>query len=105
MGSSTSPSSWIYFPTEQNPSRRFMYTSMEIKMSLDLVTWTRQTYSLLDWLGDLGGLFDALWYIAHFIVQPASAFVLKTTLLASFFRLQEKPKFGDFKSYFNRSDI
>ena len=87
MGSSTTPSSWIYFPTEQYPSSKFKYTSMEIKMSLDLVTWTRQSYSLLDWLGDLGGLFDALWYIAHFIVKPASAFMLQATLLVTFFRL------------------
>ena len=58
-------------------------------MSLDLVTWMRQTYSLLDWLGDLGGLFDALWYVVSLVVKPASAFVLQTTML-SFFRLQNK---------------
>ena len=81
------PSSWIYFPTEENPNGKFKYASMEIKMSLDLVTWMRQTYSLLDWLGDLGGLFDALWYVVSLIVRPASAFVLQTILL-TFFRLQ-----------------
>ena len=84
--SAAAPSAWIYFPTEENPSTRFKYTSMEIKMSLDLVTWMRQTYSLLDWLGDLGGLFDALWYVVSLVVKPASAFVLQTTML-SFFRL------------------
>lgn len=62
------PSSWIYFPTAENPSTKFKFTSMEIKMSLDLVTWGRQTYNLLDWLGDLGGLFDALRYIAETLV-------------------------------------
>ena len=84
--SKADPSSWIYFPTEENPSTRFKYASIEIKMSLDLVTWMRQTYSLLDWLGDLGGLFDALWYVVSLVVKPASAFVLQTTML-SFFRL------------------
>ena len=62
---------------------------MEIKMSLDLLTWMRQTYSLLDWLGDLGGLFDALWYIVSLIVRPASAFALQKTLL-TFFRLSDR---------------
>ena len=86
MATSTTPSSWINFPTEEKPSSKFKYTSMEIKMSLDLVTWSRQTYSLLDWLGDLGGLFDALYYIASLIVRPASAFALQATMLVSFFR-------------------
>ena len=90
MNSATTPHSWIYFPTEESPSSKFMYTSMEIKMSLDLVTWERSTYSLLDYLGDLGGLFDALWYIARFIVKPFSAIHLYATMLTTFFRLQEK---------------
>ena len=85
MGSAA-PSSWTNFPTKDEPNSKFKYTSMEIKMSLDLLTWMRQTYSLLDWLGDLGGLFDALWYVVSLIVRPASAFVLQTTLL-TFFRL------------------
>ena len=62
------PSSAIYFPTKEKPSSRFYYTSMEIKMSLDLVTWMRQTYSLLDWLGDLGGLYDSLYYMCAVMV-------------------------------------
>ena len=88
MGSAA-PSSWTNFPTEKEPSSKFNYTSMEIKMSLDLLTWMRQTYSLLDWLGDLGGLFDALWYIVSLIVRPASAFALQKTLL-TFFRLSDR---------------
>ena len=98
MGSAA-PSSWIYFPSKEKPSSRFFYTSMEIKMSLDLLTWMRETYSLLDWFGDLGGLFDALWYVVSLLVRPTSAFVLQTTLL-TFFRLQksaesQENKLGD----------
>ena len=89
MDSSTTASSWIYFPTEESPSDKYKFTSMEIKMSLDLVTWARQTYGFLDWLGDLGGLFDALWYIARFLVKPFSAIALQATMLTSFFRLHE----------------
>ena len=43
---------------------------------------------MLDWLGDLGGLFDALRYICAVLVQPVTAFTLKTTLLTAFFRFK-----------------
>ena len=59
-------------------------------MSLDQKNWTRETYGLLDWLGDLGGLFDAMRYIAHVLVLPFASFALRTSLLSSFFRILKK---------------
>ena len=35
------PSSWIYFPTEESPSTRFKYISVEINLSPDLFSWER----------------------------------------------------------------
>lgn len=84
------PSSWIYYPTAENPSTRFKFVSIEINFNLDQMMWTRQTYSLLDWLGDLGGLYDALLHICAVFISPVSAFTLHTTLLTSFFRFKEK---------------
>ena len=84
----TEPSSWIYFPTQTNPSTFYKYISVEINISLDLISWERQTYNLLDWLGDLGGLFDALFHIAQVLVSPLSAFALYSTLLTKFFRFR-----------------
>ena len=49
---------------------------------------TRQTYSILDWLGDMGGLFDALYLIGMIILAPISNFALKTELLTSMFRFR-----------------
>ena len=49
---------------------------------------TRQTYSFLDWLGDMGGLFDALYLIGMIILAPISNFALKTELLTSMFRFR-----------------
>ena len=46
----------------------------------------RSTYSFLDWLGDVGGLFDGLYYVAQAIVWPITAFVLKADMLESVFR-------------------
>jgi len=79
-------SSWIYFPTAENPSNRYKYISAEFNMDLNRVNWNRQTYSLLDWLGDLGGLADALRYISWFLIVPFQAFHFRATILTTFFR-------------------
>ena len=54
--------------------------------------WTRQTYSLLDWLGDLGGLIDIMIYIGRALVEPVSRFTLQSALMASFFRFKRDSK-------------
>ena len=46
----------------------------------------RESYSLLDWLGDLGGLFDALRLLCHIMIYPVSSFTLQATLMAKLFR-------------------
>ena len=46
-------------------------------MNLDKTNWNRQTYSLLDWLGDLGGLLDIMLHIGHVLVHPVAFFTLK----------------------------
>lgn len=52
----------------------------------------RQTYSMLDWLGDIGGLTDALVLILAALVYPISTFALKAKLLASIFRFRESER-------------
>ena len=71
------PSSWIYFPTAENPSTKYKYVSVQFEMMLDVINWNRQTYSLLDRLGDLGGLLDILLHIGHVLVLPIASFNLK----------------------------
>ena len=53
------------------------------------MNWNRQTYSLLDWLGDLGGLFESLFYICAILIKPVTAFTLKSTVLTALFRYKE----------------
>ena len=43
----------------------------------------RSTYHLLDWLGDCGGLYDALSAIADFLVFPFTSFALSEKLLST----------------------
>lgn len=69
-------SSWINFPTDENPSSLFKYSSFEIELNQDVMRWSRQTYSLLDFLGDIGGLFDCLIFIGWAIVDPFKQYAL-----------------------------
>jgi hypothetical protein len=56
---------------------------------MDHLVINRQTYSLLDWLGDLGGLMDALYVFCHLIVAPIATFNMQAVLMAKLFR--ERP--------------
>ena len=59
-------------------------------MNLDRVNWNRQTYSLLDWLGDLGGLADALYYGLRALVRIVSVFTFQVKLTSTFFSVKHR---------------
>ena len=46
----------------------------------------RETYSGLDYLGDLGGLFDAFRILGSILISPVVGFALNTRLLSSIFK-------------------
>ena len=50
-------------------------------MSPDEIVIERTTYNVLEWLGDVGGLFDALKIIGAVCTSPVAAFYLKVELL------------------------
>ena len=52
----------------------YKITSTLLSMSPDSKQIERSTYNALEWLGDLGGLIDALRLIGAFLVAPLSAF-------------------------------
>ena len=41
---------------------------------------------MLEWLGDVGGLFDGLLNLGKFIAGPVSIFAMKAELLSKMFR-------------------
>ena len=45
---------------------------------------------MLDWLGDIGGLFDALRLMALYLIAPISTYALKQKLMAHTFVIEEK---------------
>ena len=49
----------------------------------------RKTYSVLEWLGDIGGLFEGLSLIASHLVAPAAAYVMRAELLSKLFEPSE----------------
>ena len=48
----------------------------------------RDTYDLLSWLGDIGGLTDALFLIGSFLLSPFKKFKSSSYLLQTLFRYQ-----------------
>ena len=55
---------------------------------MTLAEINRETYNLLGWLGDWGGLMDALFMIADVIVAPFSAIALKGRLVTALARVR-----------------
>ena len=79
------PSAWSSFPTESEPDNRYKFSSILLSFGPDLQVIERQTYSMLELLGDVGGLFDALRILGVAIVLPFSSFLMKQALLYNLF--------------------
>ena len=75
------PSGWTHKITPEDPYARFKFSSVEMQLNFDLQQINRKTYALLDWLGDWGGLLDALFLIGDVIIQPLSGFALQAKLM------------------------
>ena len=80
------PSTMKYWPTESDPQGRYKYSSVYLLLSQDKTFIERQTYSALEWLGDIGGLFDALYILGSVFVAPLTHFVLQTALHVNVFK-------------------
>ena len=76
------PSFWNKFPSEKEPENRYKFVSINVNQDKDLKTVYRTTYSLLDWMGDIGGLYDALVVIGSILVKPFASIAVKGKLLS-----------------------
>ena len=85
-----SPTSWNTYPTKEDPTKKYKFFSLDIQLNRNLKTHSRQTYSVLDWLGDCGGLMDALFFIAKVLANPFSLFALNIKLRRLLVRIQPK---------------
>ena len=54
--------------------------------------YQRSVYNILDWLGDIGGLFAGLRLIGIALMAPLSGYNLNTFLFSSIFQVSTKEK-------------
>ena len=73
-------SAWDKFPTAEEPNNKYKFSSVHVSINMNLRQVNRSTYSLLDWLGDCGGLYDALHIIGLLLTSPFSSFAAKQVL-------------------------
>ena len=67
----------------------FELNSMQTKIE-------RTTYSGLEWLGDVGGLFDGIRIIAHALILPVSTLAMRDKILSQVYSML--PEKRDFKN-------
>ena len=53
---------------------------MGITINPDILKIRRKTDSILDWLGDWGGLLDSLHFLADILISPLAAYMMKSKL-------------------------
>ena len=80
------PSSWIKYPTVEEPNNKYKFASIDFRRGINLVSLNRTAYSVLDWLGDWGGLMDALLFVSHALMAPISTLALQSSLASSLVR-------------------
>ena len=79
-------SSWTNHP------KKYKFTGLELLYDNDVNLVARETYGFLEFLGDLGGLNEALRVAFGFILSPLTTFVLSAELMMSLFRVQNRSK-------------
>ena len=78
-------SSWNVHPST-SALGRYKFISVEVNMFQQILVINRETYDLLSWLGDVGGLTDAFLLICSFILAPFKKFNTSSFILQFLFR-------------------
>mmetsp|Transcript_2845 Transcript_2845/g.3878 ORF Transcript_2845/g.3878 Transcript_2845/m.3878 type:complete len:138 (+) Transcript_2845:506-919(+) len=81
-------SSWNEFPSAENPYSDYKFASFAVMRESDVEVISRQGYSVLDWLGDWGGLMDALIMIADILMIPLRRLAFASTLASIFVKVR-----------------
>jgi hypothetical protein len=81
----------------KKPDGYYKYGSLEIGWWLKKQITTRSTYSILDLLGDIGGLNEALLTICELILHFMNFknFTLSTFIVTKLFRYKKSPKIAE----------
>ena len=68
-------SSWLKFP------ERYKIIGIETYLDFKLKTINRSTYSVLDFLGDIGGFVDILYILGSIALSSVTQFYLDVNIL------------------------
>ena len=71
----------------ENPDGQYKFGSIEINIDSTTNKINRQTYHILDWLGDIGGFTDALFIIFELSLMPFTMFYQASVLMTRLFRI------------------
>ena len=86
---SAEPSLWTSFPTREDPTKRYKLSSVWLELGQSIFKVERNTYSLLEWLGDVGGLFDGLCIIFSSLFGSLATLSLKFKILTLVFKASD----------------
>ena len=75
------------WPTKENPYKQYKFGAAWVELSTKLNVVARSTYSLLDWLGDIGGLFGMLQLLGGALLGPFTLFNMKVHLLQQLYNV------------------
>ena len=70
----------------EKPDGKYKFTSMELNLKLKEKIIFRETYDVLSFIGDVGGLADGLLMLFSFLLSPYTSFKLRSYLLSHLFR-------------------
>lgn len=76
------------------------HSAIYIRFDNSYDIYERTTYSLLDWLGDIGGLSEALFFLGALFVSKISEKMMIASILRKIFQLKRHPS----RSYRKRLD-
>ena len=78
--------SFIDYEYPQNAS-----FTLVIELSHEQLVFKRKVYSLLDMIGDIGGLYDGLFFIAGFLIRYFNHSTFDVALVTTLFKFQKTP--------------
>ena len=78
------------WPTKEKPDVPYRFNSFFLEIDQRSMSIERQTYSVLELVGDVGGLYDGLSLILTFFIAPFGSVALNKKLLTLIFGNREK---------------
>ena len=69
-----------------------MHVQVTFELDLDFTVTDRQVYSVLDWLGDIGGLVESLFFIGGIVLMIFNYTHYDLLMVRKLFRVRSKDK-------------